>query len=452
MKQFKGYLLILALTSAGAHSCERLRSYSLTLLSKKFFNTSVTQHTIPTSIPRHYFQFLFNQAFCQSDTAAYFQHSLHTSPHEINEPDVETSAPWRMTDTTDSLHNGHTHIITTIIRLSENSLASASRDGSIIIWQLNDHDRLSIKEKINTTAHLHAHTDGITSLCSTHQTVILSGSYDHTIAVWQKVRNGNWLLSQRLGKPGNRCIYDGHTSLINGIIALDEQTIASCDQTGIIIWQESHDGQWHMTQQLNQEDNVNPNEGHTDRITCIKKIDQKTFATGSYDNTVLVWHEQHHGAWIPHERIGQVHNFVPNHGHIRYIIDLCALDKDHIITTAADDALIMWKRNQDGTWLIQQFMQSPTPATFTGNTRTITSLTATDAHEIISTSWDHTALVWQKNDNNSWQIHERIGSINNTDVQRGHTNVITSLCKPNERTLATGSWDHSLIIWKKDDV
>jgi hypothetical protein len=460
MKQFKGFLLILALTSAGGHAADHKSSYTLTLLAKKFFRTSFDTPNNQSfaqeaqkpdqrivALPSHYWLQLFKQPIYSLHKEHHISHTcehIQSSIHQKNNRGQSLYISHRIQS---SAHH-HTDIIIALINLGNNTLVSASRDQLIIIWQLDEEANRKHSEKITAMAHPRlghsGHHDGITCLTGIHQRDFASGSHDHTMIIW--------LQADILGTLFNLSCHKGHTSLIKGMTNLSKQPLISCDNTNIIAWQENSNNCWHIRQLINLDENDNPADENTDRLVFIKKIDDASFANGSYDCTAIIWRQQADGSWTAHERIGDINNLLVSNGHTRWVSDLCCLGESSIATASGDGIIARWQKDDTEIWQIVTKLGIPeNQDEHVGHTGAITTLIQLSHDKIISSSWDRTLLVWQQNDDNAWRMHERIGSIKNDDEQIGHSNVITTCCKLNNRRLASASWDNSIIIWKKDD-
>lgn len=84
-----------------------------------------------------------------------------------------------------------------------------------------------------------------------------------------------------------------------------------------------------------------------------------------------------------------------------------------------------------------------------GHTKSLTCVTALDEKTIATASLDHTIIIWKKNAQNAWELTQRLGYIDNDDSTLGHTDWIVSIKKYNERAML--SFGEQVIEWRKDD-
>jgi WD40 repeat protein len=103
---------------------------------------------------------------------------------------------------------GHSNTVMTIEMLSEQFMASGSRDNTVIIWDLSSY---LIKYALT------GHTDWVTCIKRLSSNLIASGDGNGTIIVW------NWLTGERIFK------LTGHSNILdlNSLDLYDDQTLIS---------------------------------------------------------------------------------------------------------------------------------------------------------------------------------------------------------------------------------
>jgi WD40 repeat protein len=79
-----------------------------------------------------------------------------------------------ITYVTSRVLKGHTGSVTSVIKLNETTIVSASCDGTLRVWNLTN----------NTSRVLEGHTDWVYSVMKLSETMVVSGSADNTVRVW----------------------------------------------------------------------------------------------------------------------------------------------------------------------------------------------------------------------------------------------------------------------------
>ena len=193
---------------------------------------------------------------------------------------------------------GHKGTVYALIELNDSKIASASKDGTIKIWDLKSKEFLF---------SLTGHQNCVNSLIRLDDEKISSASWDKTIKVWDLnlkkcilTLNGhnNYVYSLILLKDGKlascskdqsikiwdlnkkECIQtlNGHTFAVFSLIQLNNLLIASCsvDQT-IKLWD------------LDVNKNIATLKGHSDTIYSIVQLKDGNLASASRDKTIKIW-------------------------------------------------------------------------------------------------------------------------------------------------------------------
>ena len=160
--------------------------------------------------------------------------------------------------------NGHESIVNSLSYSSDGSLlASASADQTIRLWQITDLQKDSIV--------LQGHTDEVTSTTfSPDGRLLASSSKDETIRLWS--------LDNLDLKP---IILGAHADGVATVVfSPDNQLLASASNDGMILV-------WTMNDLQSGPATLH---GHSWRVTSIAfSADSKTLASGSWDQTVRLW-------------------------------------------------------------------------------------------------------------------------------------------------------------------
>lgn len=283
------------------------------------------------------------------------------------------------------------------------------------------------------------------------ETTAFSWSDKHSIIVWQKKADGNWQEHQRLGKLYNFDPEVGHMSHIRSVIKIDDYTIASagCDYS-VIIWKKIKDD-WRILQRLNPSYNIFEEEGHIQRINSLILFDQETLISGSWDCTCIVWKKGADEKWYLHTRLGNVHNTNPLHGHVCWITALQKINDTTILSCSFDCTAILWEQFTDGTWHMRQRLGyvRNIHEQF-GHTSPISAAVCLDDRTIITGSWDSSCIVWKLRSDNHWHVTQRFGKVYDEKNSCGQTNWVITINKLNENTIASGSADCTTFIWQRD--
>jgi WD40 repeat protein len=314
-------------------------------------------------------------------------------------------------------------------------LASGSRDGTIIFWD--------IASGQTRDDPLEGHTGKVWSVVfSPDGATLASGSDDETIALWDVATR------QQIGKP-----LEGHTDGVRSVaFSPDGQTLASGSDDGTIIF-------WDIVSGQTRDD---PLKGHTDRVWSVAfSPDGQTLASGSRDGTIILWNvatggqigdplEDHtDGVWsVTFSPDGQTlasgswDNTIirwevttrrqigdPLQGHTAWVRSVAfSPDGQTLASSSADSTIIRWD--------VATGRQIGEP--LEGHTSDVVSVVfSPDGQTLASSSANGTIILWNIASNHP------IG-----DPLEGHTSdVVNVVFSPDGQTLVSGSADGTIIRW-----
>jgi WD40 repeat protein len=190
--------------------------------------------------------------------------------------------------------------------------------------------------------------------------MIIAGCNDTTIIIWVLQPEGNYILTQRLGQGNNRDPGIGHTNSLNSInITNNINTIVSGSMdTTLIIWTRQSDGRYILTQRLGEVENTDRNDGHTGWVLSVNIVnDGNTIISGSQDHTLRIWERRSDGLYISYQILGEVNNLDLDIGHTSWVLSTSILNNGDTIISCGIDEIIIWIRQLDGFYMIQQIIQ-----------------------------------------------------------------------------------------------
>lgn len=349
---------------------------------------------------------------------------------------------------------GHTHSIEAVAVVDADTIVTGSKDRTAIVWHKGAAGEWHLQQRLGAIGNedpQYGHTGWVKAITVLNPDTIVTGSLDHTAIVWHKEADGEWQLQARLGAVRNQNPAIGHTAQILAATAVDGDTIVtgSYDDTAIV-WHRGAAGEWHLQQRLGAVNNQNAAVGHTNLVHAVTAVGADTIVTGSYDNTAIVWHKDVAGEWQLQQRLGPVRNQNPAAGHTDAIWAVTVVDPNTIVTGSWDRTAIVWHKNA-GEWCIQARLGAvgnQNPAA--GHTSLISAVAVVDGDTIVTGSGDRTAIVWHREADGEWQLQERLGVVNNQDPAYGHAVTITAVAVLAGDTIVTGSDDHTAIVWRRD--
>jgi len=272
------------------------------------------------------------------------------------------------------------------------TLASASNDGTLIIWDMTTGQPID--------QPLYTQTGGIWSVdFSPDGKTLASGGTDGTIILWDVATR------KPLGRP-----LRGHTDQLRSVaFSPDGRTLASgsLDQTVIL---------WDMGTQKSIGE---PLRGHTNFVLSVAfSPDGQTLASGSSDQSVILWDV------AAHQPIGQ-----PLRGHTGEVSAVAfGPDGKTLASASGDSTVILWN-------VISQKIMSQLHESFSGVNSVAFS---PDGRTLAFAGLDQAIKLWDMA--NMQPIGQPL---------HAHTAMVNALAfSPDGRTLVSGSSDTSLILWK----
>jgi len=294
---------------------------------------------------------------------------------------------------------GHTQPVTAVATLfdaTQRLVATASRDGSVQLWSL-DENGIPLREPVQFTGHVTA-VQAVQFLPDRNQ--MITAGADGTLRIWSLE-----------GNTPPQIIY-AHDKPINTLVLSPDGThiaTASEDGTAKI---------WDMTAGTNTVPLVLT--GHSGGVTDVAfSPDGKWVATAGKDNTARLWDLK-----SPRKPS------VPLTGHTGQVYDVTFSPNSRwLVTSSRDNTLRLWRLKHPVVTL---------RTVLTGHTGLIYQAAfSADGRYLASASADHTARLWFLPD-----LREM------PHILKGHTGPVLSVAfTPDNHYLITGSWDHTARLW-----
>lgn len=350
---------------------------------------------------------------------------------------------------------GHIDWVSSVIAIDDHTVASTADDHTVIIWQKNDDGTWQLSQVLGGFRNLDprvGHTNFVKSIAVVDQRTLVTVSDDHTAIIWQKSAEGVWSFAQRLGECKGFNPEVGHVNSVKSVAVLNDHTfLTAAHDRRVIVWQKNAEGVWYMHQQLGVAHNNDHRVGHILSITGIAVIDDDTFATSSLDCTVIIWCRSQHGAWYMHQRLGQLHSFNPAVGHVTHITSLAVLDSSTIASASDDRTVIIWQKRTNGTWCLKERIgQIDNRNALVGHTSFIKTIATSGPRTIMTGGFDNTIIVWCKDVNGRWCPVHLLGARNDSSI--GHGDVVLSVAAFKGDMIVSGSWDTTVIVWQRDSI
>ncbi len=166
----------------------------------------------------------------------------------------------------------HTDMVTAIATPIDNSdiIVSASRDKSIILWNLTKEEKTYGVPRRRLTGHSHFVEDVV---LSSDGQFALSGSWDGELRLWDL----------QAGVSARRFV--GHTKdVLSVAFSIDNRQIVSASRDRTIkLWNTLGECKFTIQEQ----------DAHTDWVSCVRfspNTTQPTIVSASWDKTIKVWH------------------------------------------------------------------------------------------------------------------------------------------------------------------
>ena len=322
---------------------------------------------------------------------------------------------------------GHDDAVNDVTFIDDQTIVSASKDGTLIIWDLTDMTRPSL-QKI-----LIGHEDRVNSVSYNRETSkIISTSDDKTVKIWSlagdlvitlnghsdrvvglgvsqdgdTIASGGFGKTIRLWKPENSLLktLEGHKDGVwNVAFSPDDKLVASASRDSTLkLW--TLEGMFLKTLK-----------GHRDRVNDVAfHPNDKWLASGSDDRTVKIWNFEGE----------EILSFL---AHNSSVFTLAFSPDGNYLATASDNSEIkIWN------------LQGKLIKTFSGHQGAVIELVfSPDGKTLASSSRDGTAKLW-----NWTETATKVVTLaSHQDVVYG---VVSS---PDGQMWATSSWDGTIKLW-----
>ncbi|KAH7089950.1 WD40-repeat-containing domain protein [Paraphoma chrysanthemicola] len=314
-------------------------------------------------------------------------HSLIRSLFRHEEPDWITLKPamsHKWSDCTQTLEGHFGFVDSVALSYDSVQLASGSRDGKVIIWDVASGEHL---QTLKGSAP-------VRSVAFSHDsTWLASASYDSTITIWDTC-NGDCL--QTIG---------GHTKAVLSVAFSHDSThLASSSYDGTIMIWDIHNHE-HFTL-----------EGHADFVWCIAYSHNSTqLASASRDHTVKIWD------------VSSRECLQTLQGHTDWVMSVTFSHDSTLLASASGDCSVkIWSVGMDRCQI-----------TLEGHTAAVLSVTFSyDSTRLVSASADHTIKIWDVSTGRCLHSLE------------GHTGAVNSVALSDNSTwLVSASEDRTIKFW-----
>ena len=305
---------------------------------------------------------------------------------------------------------GHTDFVTSVAFSPHGrTLATGSWDDTIRLWNPRTAEHLK-----TLTGHEH----DVTSVAF-HPTgeQLATGSWDTKIGVWD--------LTAEATDPE---FYDGHGGFVTSVAYLPisgEKLAWGSEDNHVRItsmgdkfpnWSSYENGHIHYTTGSYFIRNVRESRNHGHDVSSVTfSPDERTLASGSWDNTVKLW-------------TNDPHLETTLSGHEDFVTSVAFTPNGKILASGSwDNTIRLWDMDTDETLLI-----------LNGHTdRVLAVAFSADGRTLASGSDDQTIRLWD------------VATGQQKDILLGHTSGVTAVAfSPDRRMLAsTGGWDNTVRLW-----
>ena len=263
-----------------------------------------------------------------------------------------------------------------------------------------------------------------------------SGSVDKTINPWKAARTtSQWTSSDgNVSNTKHLKTLVGHRYTVHSVaFGPDGKTLASGSEDNTIILWDTATGEHIKTLARSTGPFVGPTDpltGHTDTIYSVAfSPDGKTLASSSEDETIILWDTTtgEHIKTLARSTGPFVGPTDPLTGHTDTVYSVAfSPDGKTLASGSADNTIILWDTATG------QYKQ-----TLTGHKRAVYSVAfSPDGKTLASGSWDKTIILW---DTTTWKYIHTLA---------GHEKVVYSVAfSPDGQILASGSADKAIILW-----
>ncbi|MDQ3764379.1 MAG: TIR domain-containing protein [Actinomycetota bacterium] len=310
---------------------------------------------------------------------------------------------------------GHTDAVASVV-FSPNgqTLATASADRTARLWDVGDRDR---PRPLGTP--LTGHTDAMTSTVafSPNGQTLATASADRTIRLWDV---GDRDRPRPLGTP-----LTGHTDAVMSVaFSPDGQTLAAASSLQTELWD--------LTERDRPRPVGTPLTGHTDAVMSVAfSPNGHALATASADQTVRLWDLSDRDRPRPLSQ--------PLIGHTGAVIGVAfAPDGRTLASGSGDRTVILWN-------LSDRSQPRQLGPSLTGHTNWVKGVAfAPDGRTLATVSFDQTVRLWDLSD------RDRPRPLNQPLI--GHTGAVNGVAfAPDGRTVATSGFDHTVRLWDLSD-
>ena len=207
---------------------------------------------------------------------------------------------------------GHDLWVNCLVKCSEYYFASGSNDAEIKVWDYKN-------KTIYRT--LRGHEDCILALILLKNKKLCSGSADRSLRIW------DW------GLGICEFSFSGHEKWIKCLCQLDKDDVivSGSDDMKIKIWKNI--GCYRNNINNNNWNVIKEYTGHTHSVRTLCKINEDTFASGSFDGSIKIWN------------LNEKEAIQSLEGHKSYVISVIKIKNgDDLISCSNDHTIKIWRK------------------------------------------------------------------------------------------------------------